>query len=220
MFEHCEWMLCHPNSIWSDTSESWSESAGGWKTVGAVPNKYAQTSIEERRGSVDLLDVFPRKYYYFVEFQSGRLEIGFCLGLLDADTYVIVEADRGEDCGRVSESIGDAESLRARETGGFEPKKILRQASAADYSKLRQRRETELCSLRQCRELVAAKGLNMEILSCEYQWDMKKITFYFRSSKRIDFRDLLKDLFKMFKTRIWMCAERRAGSSILKSILL
>lgn len=227
MFDYCEWALCYPNSIWSETNEKWSEGGTEWRTVGAIPNKFmSEMVLEDRRAvpSGGIPGVFPRKHYCIVEFPSGRLEVGYCLCGAELNTYVILEADRGEDCGKVVEAIEEYEfeSLRgrAKEMGSeVEPKRILRQASQGDFSKLKQRKETEMSSLRQCRELVSAKGLNMEILNCEYQWDMKKITFYFRSDRRIDFRDLLKDLFKLFKTRIWMCAERRTNSNIIRRIL-
>lgn len=48
--------------------------------------------------------------------------------------------------------------------------------------------------------------LNLEILTSEYQFDQKKLTFYYRSNKRLDFRSLIKELFKIYKTRIWLCA--------------
>lgn len=231
MFDCCEWILFHPNSIWSDTNEKWNEASSEWRTVGMTPNKFMPKSLEEKEtqyvksfSSMDLFTVFPKKYYCIVEFQSGRLEVGYCLGISETNTYIILEADRGEDCGKVIGNIGEHEfeslCLKVRDTGNeIEPKKVLRQASPSEVNKLRQRKETEVWSLRQCRELVGHKGLNMEILSCEYQWDMKKITFYFKSDRRIDFRELLKDLFKLFKTRIWMCAERRTNNNIIKKIL-
>jgi hypothetical protein len=46
----------------------------------------------------------------------------------------------------------------------------------------------------------------MEVLDGEYQWDRRKLTFFYIASQRIDFRDLVRDLFKIYKTRIWMCA--------------
>lgn len=46
----------------------------------------------------------------------------------------------------------------------------------------------------------------MEVIDAEYQHDKKRLTFYFVAESRVDFRDLVKDLFKIFKTRIWMCS--------------
>lgn len=49
-------------------------------------------------------------------------------------------------------------------------------------------------------------NLNFKIISSEFQFDYKKLTFYYICNKRNDFRDLIKDLFKFYKTRIWLCA--------------
>lgn len=47
-------------------------------------------------------------------------------------------------------------------------------------------------------------NLNMEIVDCEFQFDRKKVTFYFDSQESIDFRELTKDLFRVFGSRIWL----------------
>lgn len=48
--------------------------------------------------------------------------------------------------------------------------------------------------------------LNIKILNAEFQFDRKKLTFYYVCEERNDFRDLIKELFKYYKTRIWLCA--------------
>jgi len=57
-----------------------------------------------------------------------------------------------------------------------------------------------------CQTKVRQKKLPMEVVDAEYQWDRRKLTFYFIAERRIDFRELVRDLFKIYKTRIWMCA--------------
>ncbi|CCH43769.1 hypothetical protein BN7_3323 [Wickerhamomyces ciferrii] len=47
---------------------------------------------------------------------------------------------------------------------------------------------------------------NLTILNSEYQFDQKKLTFYYFANQRLDFRNLIKELFKIYKTRIWLCA--------------
>jgi hypothetical protein len=47
-------------------------------------------------------------------------------------------------------------------------------------------------------------GFPMAVLDAEYQFDRHKLTFYFEAEKRIDFRDLVNELFSLYKTRIWM----------------
>ena len=46
----------------------------------------------------------------------------------------------------------------------------------------------------------------MKLVDAEYQFDRKKLIFYYSTSRRIDFRDLVRELFRIYKTRIWMCA--------------
>lgn len=48
--------------------------------------------------------------------------------------------------------------------------------------------------------------MQMKLIDAEYQFDRKKLIFYYSTSKRIDFRDLVRELFRIYKTRIWMCA--------------
>ncbi|KAG7195109.1 uncharacterized protein KQ657_003630 [Scheffersomyces spartinae] len=48
--------------------------------------------------------------------------------------------------------------------------------------------------------------MQMKLIDAEYQFDRKKLIFYYLTSKRIDFRDLVRELFRIYKTRIWMCA--------------
>jgi cell fate regulator YaaT (PSP1 superfamily) len=55
-----------------------------------------------------------------------------------------------------------------------------------------------------CREKVVQRGLPMQIVDAEYQWDRRKLTFYFKAEKRVDFRELTKENFRIFKSRIWM----------------
>ncbi|KAI5175254.1 hypothetical protein PAEPH01_2123 [Pancytospora epiphaga] len=74
-------------------------------------------------------------------------------------------------------------------------------------------------ALAQCRNYVSMKGLRMEILDCEYQFDLNKITFFYRSEGRVDFRDLVKDLYKVFKTRIWMWSVDKTCDKALGQIL-
>lgn len=59
----------------------------------------------------------------------------------------------------------------------------------------------ELKTLQVCREKVAARKLPMEIRDAEYQFDHHKLTFFFEADKRIDFRELVSDLFALYKTR-------------------
>ncbi|KAA1073984.1 hypothetical protein PGTUg99_028587 [Puccinia graminis f. sp. tritici] len=93
-----------------------------------------------------------------------------------------------------------------RLTKEIHPKRIYGKASASDVQSLHQKMEEERKALSLCRSKALQRGLKMEITSAEWQWDRRKLTFFFIADKRIDFRDLVKDLFRTWKTRIWMCS--------------
>jgi len=116
--------------------------------------------------------------------------------------YVVVEADRGFDYGVVFQvGEGPIEGEDARETS---VKMIVRKVTPEDQKeinegKLRARDALKLCS-RKSKEY----KLNMKMVNAEYSFDGKKIVFYFTSEGRIDFRELVKELAKVFKRRIEM----------------
>ena len=119
---------------------------------------------------------------------------------------IIVDADRGEDLGHVF-SLGDLAQKRnggcSHGCGATAPdRKALRlanqrdRATAADLD--RQNEEAR----RKAMERVRANGLAMKVSDAEWQWDKKKLTFYFTAEKRVDFRNLVRDLASLFRTRI------------------
>ena len=167
---------------------------------------------------------------YLVEFKSGRTEILFIqeangqpeFGISIGD-YVIVEADRGEDLGKVVGSISiermkqimnDPNSVSLTQSEIYSgigvkeiiPKRIHRLARPADVRLLQTKAQEEAIAMLRCQSKVRQKKLPMEVVDAEYQWDRNKLTFYFVSDRRIDFRELVRDLFRIYKTRIWMCA--------------
>lgn len=85
-------------------------------------------------------------------------------------------------------------------------KKIKRHAVAVELDKLQLKEGLEAKAKRDCQVKVNEHGFNMEILDAEYQLDMRKLTFFFFSTEYINFNVLVTDLFKKFKTRIWMYA--------------
>ncbi|KAF7320509.1 PSP1 C-terminal domain-containing protein [Mycena chlorophos] len=86
------------------------------------------------------------------------------------------------------------------------PKMIYGKAGAGDAQLLVAKMQDELKALALCQTKVRAKKLPMEVVDAEYQWDRRKLTFYFVAEKRIDFRELVRELFRLYKTRIWMAA--------------
>lgn len=136
---------------------------------------------------------------------------------LKIGTYVKVEADRGEDLGIVVGKLPAEKfsslSSRVSFTAGMGPppvgspadlKRIIRLATHDEVTLLGLKREEEEELLKICRAKVRQRGLPMNVVDAEYQFDRHKLTFFFEAVGRVDFRELVRDLFSIYKTRIWM----------------
>ncbi|KAK4693571.1 hypothetical protein P7C71_g3851, partial [Lecanoromycetidae sp. Uapishka_2] len=88
----------------------------------------------------------------------------------------------------------------------LKPKMIKRLAQAHEIQTLRDKEGNEAKAKRVCQQKVVEHRLNMEILEAEFQMDWKKLTFYYFADEYINFNSLVTDLFKIYKTRIWMSA--------------
>ncbi|KAK0566436.1 hypothetical protein OC844_000764 [Tilletia horrida] len=95
--------------------------------------------------------------------------------------------------------------MYARLTRSIHPKRLYGKASANDTGLLLTKAQDEERALQLCRTKVSQRGLPMTVVAAEMQWDRRKLTFYYTASARVDFRDLVKELFRLYKTRIWMC---------------
>jgi cell fate regulator YaaT (PSP1 superfamily) len=119
---------------------------------------------------------------------------------------VIVDADRGEDLGLVHSMGEEAERRSAKVPHGLfgaPPERIARRLAAPDeYRRLEELRATDDEARRRAAERVKANALVMKITDAEWQWDRKKLTFYFTAEKRVDFRTLVRELASTFRTRI------------------
>lgn len=90
--------------------------------------------------------------------------------------------------------------------GELRPKLIKRLAQNHEIQALRDKEGQEAKAKRVCMQKVKEHALNMEILDAEFQMDWKKLTFYYFADSYINFNSLVTDLFKIYKTRIWMSA--------------
>ncbi|CAG8954834.1 hypothetical protein HYFRA_00008519 [Hymenoscyphus fraxineus] len=90
--------------------------------------------------------------------------------------------------------------------GEMKPKIIKRLAQNHEIQALRDKEGNEAKAKRVCMQKVKEHGLHMEILDAEFQMDWKKLTFYYFADAYINFNSLVTDLFKVYKTRIWMSA--------------
>jgi cell fate regulator YaaT (PSP1 superfamily) len=122
------------------------------------------------------------------------------------DTHVIVEADRGEDLGRVTAAGAVAErKCSGCSTGCAAPtpaRRVLRPARDEELQRSLALRADEPRVRRITRDKVQRHGLKMKVSEAEWQFDRNKLTIYFTADRRVDFRELVKDLARTFRTRI------------------
>lgn len=128
------------------------------------------------------------KIYYF---DSENID-------LSPGDEVVVETIRGIEFGTVA--LGTKEV--GQELLVMPLKKVLRRASEADQKVYLANQEKEREALKICAEKVKEHKLPMRLIDAEYTFDMCKIIFYFTAEGRVDFRELVKDLAAIFKTRI------------------
>jgi len=130
--------------------------------------------------------------------------------LLRIRDAVVVDADRGEDLGRIS-AVGEAALKKCGTSCGGcavgeapsgERAAVLRRASRDEVTRHEELRRSEEDVRRQVIERVRAHSLPMKVSDSEWQWDRKKLTVYFTAEKRVDFRNLVRDLAGLFRTRI------------------
>ena len=130
----------------------------------------------------------PGKIYFFdpdgIEIEQGK--------------HVIVETAMGKEYGEVAIAnriIPDDKLVKPL-------KKIIRVATNKDRKQHEENKEKEKEALKICEKKVKEHGLDMKLTDVEYKFDRSKLLFFFKADGRIDFRDLVKDLASIFKTRI------------------
>ena len=116
---------------------------------------------------------------------------------LNPGDMVVVESEMGLSIGRVVCKSGAV-------SGTAEYKKVLRLASEEDVKEVMANAGVEKEAFLFCKERVMVRGLQMKLIRTESTLDRKRIIFYFIAEKRIDFRELVKDLAQKFRTRIEM----------------
>ena len=127
------------------------------------------------------------KYYYF----STDLDV-------KKGDKVIVETVRGLEMGEIISDLTDLSEFKLDN----ELKRIKRVANRADIevyniNKIKAQKSFEIC-----KEIIAETNLDMHLINCEYTLDASKVIFMYTSDERVDFRDLLKKLARVFKCRI------------------
>ncbi|MGD9808052.1 MAG: stage 0 sporulation family protein [Deferribacterales bacterium] len=112
---------------------------------------------------------------------------------------VIVETEKGEDMANVIYSDREIEVDPKAEM-----KKLVRLATEEDITNKKKNMEEEPEAFTKCKEFVLEHKLDMKLLKAEYTLDRSKLTFFFTADGRIDFRALVRDLARVFRTRIEM----------------
>lgn len=135
-----------------------------------------------------------------VRFRPAGKIYFFAPGKLDIKTgdKVIVETARGVEFGSVVTGPKDVEDDKITQP----LKSVIRIATAEDVKKEEKNRIKEKEAFDICLEKIRKHGLEMKLIDAEYTFDNNKVLFYFTADGRIDFRELVKDLASVFRTRI------------------
>jgi cell fate regulator YaaT (PSP1 superfamily) len=118
--------------------------------------------------------------------------------LLAAGEWVVVETVRGPELGRVA--TPPVELAQEQLFGELKP--VLRRATEDDLTQLQHLQQYEDEALHTCAQKVLDHNLPMNLIKAEYNFDGSRLTFYFTAEKRVDFRALVRDLARTFRTRI------------------
>lgn len=128
------------------------------------------------------------KIYYF-DGDGAQYEVG---------EHVIVETSRGIEYGTVAIPKKDIK----QEDIVSPLKKVIRKATAEDDEQVKKNIVKQLDAFNVCNEKIKKHKLDMKLVDVEYTFDNNKVLFYFTADGRIDFRELVRDLASVFKTRI------------------
>lgn len=128
------------------------------------------------------------KTYYF---SPGEFQ-------LEKGSHAIVETSRGVECGEVV-----TPNTKVEDSTIVKPlRKVLRPAAPEDIRRHEENLRKEKKAMDICQEKIAARRLEMKLVDVDYSFDNSKIVFYFTADGRVDFRELVKDLAGVFRTRI------------------
>ena len=135
-----------------------------------------------------------------VRFRYAGKIYDFSAGDMDIrkGMHVIVETSRGVEYGEVVTDLREVPDQKL-----VKPlKDIIRIATEEDERHEAENAEKQKEAFRICREKIRKHGLEMKLIDCEYTFDNSKVLFYFTADGRVDFRELVKDLASVFRTRI------------------
>jgi cell fate regulator YaaT (PSP1 superfamily) len=131
--------------------------------------------------------------------QAGKVYYFDASGIpLEVNDDVVVETSRGHELGKVA--ISPKQVIYSEIT---EPlKSVIRKAQAEDIEKAQQQQKRAMNAIAKCRELVEKLNLPMKPISAQYNLDRSHLTIFFSAEKRVDFRELARELSRNLKTRV------------------
>ena len=179
---------------YSDYDEFSVEELYGDKEKSSVIDSTIPDATVEEKIDEPLVDVVGIRFkaggktYYF-DPNNVYLKMG---------AHAIVETARGLEYGEVALS-----NTKVKESETVPPlRQVVRMATEADVKHHADNKQKEDEAFRICNEKIIEHGLDMKLIDAQYTFDNSKLLFYFTSSGRVDFRNLVKDLAGVFRTRI------------------
>ena len=137
-----------------------------------------------------------------VEIQLGEYRTGVQCDLNDIecrrDDVIIIEVERGSEFGRVVSDVTKACEGKTESAHG----KILRVATEGDLKQIQNNRMKSHDAINTCTRKITEQKLQMQVVKAEYSFDNSKIIFFFTAEGRVDFRNLVQELAKIFRVRI------------------
>ena len=176
------------NATETETADSTPDVALSNEELFASPATAPATENEEQVEVIGIRFRSAGKIYYF-DPRGQKLK---------KDDFAIVETARGLEFGEVSMEntmIGVSQTVTPL-------RPLVRVATPADIEHNAQNREKEKDALVICQQKIEAHKLDMKLIDVQYAFDNSKLLFYFSSDGRVDFRELVKDLASVFRTRI------------------
>jgi cell fate regulator YaaT (PSP1 superfamily) len=132
-------------------------------------------------------------------YRTGKIYYFSSAGIpLNISDFVIVETARGMELGRVVIAPGQVLSSNISEP----LKPVVRKATQDDFDKSTQRKESNEKALNKSRELIEKLNLQMKPVAAQYNLDGSYLTIFFTAEKRVDFRELVKELSRNLKTHV------------------
>ena len=167
----------------------------------APPTSFLPQEDMTFMGEIEPEGIISPGQYFTVQFHPNRSVVFRANPQLQlhAGDYVLTEADRGYDVGRVVQAVAKPSQREVKNA-----KQIIRKAAHLEVMQLPQKAEREQKALQLCQMKVRELGLPMVVTGAEFQFDGKKLIFYYSASSYVDFRNLVRSLFKIYGTRIWM----------------